>query len=115
MKTRFRPALAVLSAAYVLGAAASFMLILDSGAYAGDATVAAIKWSSKERRADGVGAMSAIPCTCRFAGNDYALGQKVCIRGQEATCDRVLNNTSWQFSDNPCMKLSARMPARNGV
>lgn len=42
------------------------------------------------------------PCTCRMARQDYAIGDQVCIRGQRAVCDRVLNNTSWRFLGEAC-------------
>jgi hypothetical protein len=32
-----------------------------------------------------------VPCTCRMATRDYSIGDQVCIRGQRAICDRVLN------------------------
>ena len=51
-------------------------------------------------------AISPRPCTCRFDGNDYLFGETVCIRGRQATCSRVLNNTSWQFSERPCLHIS---------
>lgn len=46
-------------------------------------------------------------CTCRYAGQSYALGACVCIdrpgSGQQfACCGMVLNNTSWKFSDKGC-------------
>lgn len=41
-------------------------------------------------------------CTCRFAGQDYDLGQCVCISTAAGTryacCGKVLNNSSWKFS-----------------
>lgn len=46
-------------------------------------------------------------CTCRSRGRDYPLGQSVCLATPKgariATCGMVLNNTSWQFSDTPCV------------
>jgi hypothetical protein len=46
-------------------------------------------------------------CTCRFQGRDYDLGQNVCMGtpkgARMATCGMVLNNTSWQFSETPCV------------
>jgi hypothetical protein len=46
-------------------------------------------------------------CTCRSQGRDYELGKSVCLptpKGARiATCGMVLNNTSWQFSDTPCV------------
>ena len=49
----------------------------------------------------------AADCTCRSQGRDYELGQSVCLQTPKgariATCGMVLNNTSWQFSDTPCV------------
>ena len=46
-------------------------------------------------------------CTCRSQGHDYELGKSVCLQTPKgariATCGMVLNNTSWQFSDTPCV------------
>jgi hypothetical protein len=46
-------------------------------------------------------------CTCRSQGRDYKLGVSVCLPSPKgpriATCGMVLNNTSWQFSDTPCV------------
>ena len=50
---------------------------------------------------------AAAECTCRLNGRDIPLGQSACIpspRGARiATCGMVLNNTSWQFSETPCV------------
>jgi len=53
------------------------------------------------------GAPAESKCSCRYAGQSYALGACVCIDrpgvGQQyACCGMVLNNTSWQFSDKGC-------------
>jgi hypothetical protein len=52
-------------------------------------------------------------CTCRSQGRDYELGKSVCLQTPKgariATCGMVLNNTSWQFSDTPC--VVSEMPA----
>lgn len=49
----------------------------------------------------------AADCTCRSQGRDYELGTSVCLQTPKgariATCGMVLNNTSWQFSDTPCV------------
>ena len=46
-------------------------------------------------------------CTCRSQGRDYELGKSVCLQTPKgarlATCGMVLNNTSWQFTDTPCV------------
>jgi len=53
------------------------------------------------------GASAEIQCTCRYAGQSYALGTCLCIDRpgagpQYACCGMVLNNTSWEFSDKGC-------------
>jgi hypothetical protein len=51
-------------------------------------------------------------CTCRAQGRDFTLGQSVCLatpRGARiATCGMVLNNTSWQFTETPCVVSNLR-------
>ena len=51
--------------------------------------------------------LSFADCTCRSQGRDYELGKSVCLQTPKgariATCGMVLNNTSWQFSDTPCV------------
>lgn len=46
-------------------------------------------------------------CTCRSQGRDYELGKSVCLQTPKgariAICGMVLNNTSWQFSETPCV------------
>ena len=55
-----------------------------------------------------------IPCTCRFDGNDFEVGDRVCIRGRMAQCGMSLNNTSWTFTDAPCplSKLDSSLPVQ---
>jgi hypothetical protein len=57
-------------------------------------------------------------CTCRAQGRDFTLGQSVCLatpRGARiATCAMVLNNTSWQFTETPCVVSNLR-PAQRAV
>ncbi|MCK7611521.1 hypothetical protein [Roseibium sediminicola] len=47
-----------------------------------------------------------VSCTCRYKGQDYGLGESICLKGSDgmrmATCAMVLNNTSWEFSNAPC-------------
>ena len=56
-------------------------------------------------------------CTCRYAGQSYALESCVCIvtagTARMACCGRVLNNTSWTFSGATCpiAEAPARVPA----
>jgi hypothetical protein len=46
-------------------------------------------------------------CTCRSQGRNFELGQSACLQTPKgariATCSMVLNNTSWQFTDTPCV------------
>jgi hypothetical protein len=57
-------------------------------------------------------------CTCRAQGRNFTLGQSVCLatpRGARiATCAMVLNNTSWQFTETPCVVSNLR-PAPRAV
>lgn len=55
-------------------------------------------------------------CTCRYKGQDYGIGESICLNGpggmRMATCSMVLNNTSWKFSEGVCpvSKLEDRQP-----
>lgn len=57
-------------------------------------------------------------CTCRYAGQSYALNTCVCIvtpgGARMACCNLVLNNTSWTFTDDGCPVADApeRTPDR---
>jgi hypothetical protein len=50
---------------------------------------------------------AAADCTCRAFGQDVELGGSACLTTPDgprhAVCGMVLNNTSWQFSDMPCV------------
>jgi hypothetical protein len=50
-------------------------------------------------------------CTCRAQGRDFEMGQSVCMATPKgfrlATCGMVLNNSSWNVSESPCV-VSAR-------
>lgn len=53
------------------------------------------------------GAAPAGLCTCRYAGESYAVGTCVCMkqpggRTQTTCCGMVLNNTSWEFTGGDC-------------
>ena len=45
-------------------------------------------------------------CTCRAPGGDVVEGQTACLKTGKgmvlARCEKVLNNTSWKFLDQPC-------------
>ena len=51
-------------------------------------------------------------CTCRAQGPDFTLGQTACLATPKgariATCAMVLNNTSWQFTETPCVVSNLR-------
>src|SRR5262245_45305627 len=46
-------------------------------------------------------------CTCRGLGRNFELGETACLETSKgpriATCGMNLNNTSWLFSDTPCV------------
>ena len=50
-------------------------------------------------------------CTCRAQGRDIEQGQTICMATPKgfrlATCGMVLNNSSWNVSESPCI-VSAR-------
>jgi hypothetical protein len=50
-------------------------------------------------------------CTCRALGRSFELGQTICLSTPKgprmAVCVMVLNMTSWQISETPC--VGARM------
>lgn len=52
-----------------------------------------------------------IPCTCRYQGEDFELGQEICLKSPSgeaiARCEMMLNNTSWKFTKTPCPIASA--------
>jgi hypothetical protein len=64
---------------------------------------------------------AAADCTCRAQGRDFDLGRSVCMMTPSgyrlATCDMVLNNTSWKISSTPCVDAEAPRDdrARKGV
>jgi len=62
--------------------------------------------------------LAAADCTCRSQGRDYDLGKSVCLQTPKgariATCGMVLNNTSWQFSETPCVVSELPVDATPG-
>ena len=52
------------------------------------------------------GAQAEFNCTCRYAGQSYQQGTCVCIvtpnGARRACCNKVLNNTSWNFKADTC-------------
>jgi hypothetical protein len=59
-------------------------------------------------------AYAAPNCTCRARGRSFELGQSACLQTPKgpriAVCVMVLNNTSWQLSETPCISADARAP-----
>ncbi len=55
-------------------------------------------------------AVAAPNCTCRYGGEDYDLGNCICMQTPNGSrlscCDMVLNNTSWTFSEGGCPIVS---------
>jgi hypothetical protein len=55
-------------------------------------------------------------CVCRRPDGQTRLGQSACIRTptgmQLAVCEKVLNNTSWKFTGQPCPDISLNMTPR---
>jgi hypothetical protein len=51
-------------------------------------------------------------CTCRAFGRSFELDQSVCLPTSKgpriAVCVMVLNMTSWQISDTPCIGAQMR-------
>jgi hypothetical protein len=47
-----------------------------------------------------------IPCRCRYRGQEYRLGEIVCMQTHMGTvltrCDLFMNNTSWIPTTDPC-------------
>jgi hypothetical protein len=57
---------------------------------------------------------AAADCTCRAGGRDFDLGASTCLTtptgARLATCDMVLNNTSWRISGTPCVSAETSDP-----
>ena len=66
---------------------------------------------------DAARSTAAADCICLAQGREFALGQSVCLVSPKgpriAVCGMVLNNTSWQFSETPCVVSTAPVPARD--
>ncbi len=56
-------------------------------------------------------------CTCRARDRSFELGQTVCLQTPNgprmAVCVMVLNNTSWQISQTPCVGAGVQPAARD--
>jgi hypothetical protein len=55
-----------------------------------------------------------IDCTCRYQGQDFHLGEVICLSTSSgpriAQCEMALNNTSWTITEGPCPTASAPQP-----
>ena len=55
-----------------------------------------------------------IDCTCRYGGQSYAQNACLCLKtpngARLACCGKVLNNSSWRFTDEMCPTASAPEP-----
>jgi hypothetical protein len=55
-----------------------------------------------------------IDCTCRYQGQDFHLGEVICLATSSgpriAQCEMALNNTSWTITDGPCPTATAPEP-----
>jgi len=52
-----------------------------------------------------------VDCTCRYKGQDYQVGDMLCLSSpdgpQLARCGFVFNNTSWNFTGTGCLYSAA--------
>ncbi len=78
------------------------LICLPSIVLADEPVRAPLPLSKNAERTDLATAPPAIPCTCRYRGQDIGLGDAVCMNGRLARCEMVLNNTSWSFTESPC-------------
>lgn len=60
-----------------------------------------------------------IPCRCRFQGQEFAVGEEVCMSTHLGVlmtrCDLMQNNTSWVPTNTPCTISRAPSPAGGGA
>ncbi|MEE4013809.1 hypothetical protein V1T76_17200 [Roseibium sp. FZY0029] len=60
-----------------------------------------------------------VSCTCRYKGEKYGIGESICLKSptglRMATCEMVLNNTSWQISNAPCPLTQNQSPASDSL
>lgn len=91
-------------------AGASAMLLTLSGAIADDAKPApkpgeAYK-TSPFHRVPNAATGQFIPCTCKFRGRDFRVGERVCMSTYKGTvitvCDLELNNSTWIPTEETC-------------
>lgn len=76
-------------------------------------------WTITPAHADGLMNIQGLPglnCTCRYRGQDFQLGDRVCLNSpdgpQQAECGFVLNNTSWNFTGLSCVYSNRAAPGR---
>ena len=105
-----RQHIVALAAAPLFGIAA----VTGSGLLMAEEPVRPAPWPTAERPAypespshgavDGNG--SVIPCRCRFQGQEFRVGEEVCMSTPSgvllARCDLMQNNTSWVPTHTPC-------------
>ncbi len=79
----------------------------------------AIGLAAAPARAEGLMNVQGQPglnCTCRYRGQDFQLGDRVCLNSpdgpQQAECGFVLNNTSWNFTGLSCVYSNRATPGR---
>ncbi len=64
------------------------------------------RFRSSSNMASKHSAAPVVDCTCRHRGEDFHIGETICIRSAEglnlAVCSMVLNNTSWKVTRTPC-------------
>ena len=58
----------------------------------------------------------AIPCVCRYRGDNYRLGDTICMTTHVGTvlarCDLLLNNTTWAPTSTPCVTSRMSRPGQ---
>ena len=86
--------------------AASVFLVLSSGSAAAQSSVGPPIQAPATTHQGTALKQPNVPCTCRFRGDDYQIGERICVRGpqgpQMAQCAMTLNNTSWTFLEEAC-------------
>lgn len=75
-------------------------------ALAGVLTFAGLHQAAADTARAGQNSRPNVPCTCRYNGQDFGIGDTICLKAGSdmrlATCSMVLNNTSWKMSTTPC-------------
>lgn len=72
------------------------------------------EWPSAQHK---TGKQEEPPCTCRYYGEEFRLGETICMKGQEgkriAICVMVINNPSWEKTGAECP--SAQLSPRRSL